>query len=263
MNGDITFNSNDLQTYDASTQVGIITNLLEPLDIPDKIAELYAIADANGSSIPAINYPSRRIPFGGAIKGSTIADLASRIDSFKGYFNGKDKNLDIGYAGTTRRYIATLNALSIKQIENTLFAKFTGEFICTKPFGVETSATSITNTLNHTSATLNMTPTIGGSAPYQYPLITITIDALTGTGDYIQITNDNNGQDMLVFGLGLTAGDVVEIDCFARTVKVNGDIVDYTGTFLELEPGANSLTYTDGFTTRTVDIVISYFKRYL
>lgn len=263
MNGDLSFNSNNLQTYSAATRLGIITNLLEPLDIPEKVMELYAIADADASSIPAINYPLKRIPFAGAIKGSTISDLASRIDTFKGYFNGKDKNLDIGYAGTTRRYIATLNALSIKRVEDSLFAKFSGEFICTKPFGVETSATVITNTLNHTSATLNVTPTIGGSAPYQYPLITITIDALTGDGDYIQISNDNNGQIMLIYGLGLVAGDVVEIDCFARTVKVNGDIVDYTGTFLELEPGANSLTYTDGFTTRTVDIVINYLKRYL
>lgn len=263
MNGDLTFDSNDLQTYDPATQVGIITNLLDHTDIPEKTMELYAIADANGSSIPAINYPAKRIPFAGAIKGSTQDNLDTRIDSFKGYFNGKDKNLDVDYAGTTRRYIATVNALSISRSQKALFARFTGEFICTKPFGVETSATSITNTLNHTSATLNMTPTIGGSAPYQYPIFTITIDALTGTGDYIQLANDDNGQNMVIFGLGLEAGDVVVIDCFARTVTVNDEIIDYSGVFLELEPGANSLTYTDGFTTRTVDIVATYFKRYL
>lgn len=263
MNGDLSFNSNNLQTYSPSTNVGIVTNLLEHLDIPEKVAELYAIADANGSSLPSINYPSKRIPFAGAIKGSTMNDLASRVDSFKGYFNGKDKNLDVGYAGTTRRYIATLNALSVERVSESLIAKFTGEFICTKPFGVETSATVITNQSNYTSATLNMTPTIGGSAPYQYPVFTITIDALTGTGDYVQVSNDNNGQTMLIFGLGLTAGDVVVIDCYARTVTVNGELVDYNGVFLELEPGANSLTYTDGFTTRTVDILANYYKRYL
>lgn len=263
MNGDVSFNSNDLQTYDPTTNVGIITNLLEHTDIPEQVGELFAIADADGSSIPSINYPSKRIPFGGAIKGSSQDDLDARIDTFKGYFNGKNKNLDIDYAGTTRRYIATKNSLLVRRQQTALFATFTGEFVCTRPFGIETSITSITNTLNHTSATLTVTPTIGGSAPYQYPIFTITIDAVTGTGDYIQLTNDNNGQDMLLFGLGLTGSDVLVIDCAERTVTVNGNIVDYRGTFLELEPGANSITYTDGFTTRTVDIVAGYYKRYL
>lgn len=263
MNGDLSFNSNNLQTYDPATDVGIITSVIDHTNLPDMIAELYAIADANGSSIPSINYPSKKIGIAGTIKGSSQDDLDSRIDTFKGYFNGKDKNLDIDYAGTTRRYIATKNALTISRQQKALFATFALEFICTQPFGVETSATSIISSLNYTGATLNMTPTIAGSAPYQYPVFTITIDALTGTGDYIQISNDNNGQDMLIYGLGLVATDVVVIDCFNRTVTVNGNIVDYTGAFLELEPGANSLTYTDGFTTRTVDIVANYYKRYL
>lgn len=263
MNGDITFNSNDLQTYSPTTDVGIVTNVIDHTDIPEKMAELYAIADANGSSIPSINYPSKKISIAGVIRGSTQDDLDSRIDTFKGYFNGKDKNLDIDYAGTTRRYIATANGISIKRLQKALWAEFAIEFICTKPFGEETSATVITNTSNYTSATLNMTPTIGGSAPYQLPVFTITIDALTGTGDYVQITNDNNGQAMVVYGLGLEAGDVVVIDCANRTVTVNGDLVDYDGVFLELEPGANSLTYTDGFATRTVDILANYYKRYL
>lgn len=263
MNGDISFDTNDLQTYDSNTGVGIVTNVIDHTNIPEKLAELYVIADADGSSIPSINYPSKKINIGGAIKGSTQDDLDNRIDSFKAYFNGKDKNLDIDYAGTTRRYIATANTISITRQQNALWATFTIEFICTKPFGVDTSSTSITNSLNHTSATLNMTPTIAGSAPFQYPMITITIDALTGTGDYIQISNDNNDQTMLIYGLSLAAADVLEIDCFARTVKLNGVSVDYNGSFLELEPGANSLTYTDGFTTRTVDIVVNYYKRWL
>lgn len=263
MNGDIAFNSHDLQTYSPASDVGIVTNLIEHTNIPEKIAELYAIADADGSSIPAINYPSKKIAIGGAIRGSSQDDLDSRIDAFKGYFNGKDKNLDVDYAGTTRRYIATANTISITRKQLALYATFAIEFVCTQPFGVETSATNITNQSNYTSATLNMTPTIAGSAPYQYPVITITIDALSGSGDFIQISNDNNGQLMLLYGLGLTAGDVIVIDCFARTVTVDGEIVDYGGVFLELEPGANSLTYTDGFTTRTVDILAEYYKRYL
>lgn len=264
MNGDLSYNSNDLQNYDPSTNVGIITNSIEHTNLPEKVMALYAMADADGSSIPAINYPSKRIVIGGVIKGSSQADLDSRIDTFKGYFNVKDKNLDIAYGASTRRYIATANTVSVVRQQNALFATFQIEFICTNPFGLDTSATDLwTTKSNFTSATFTETPTVGGNAPFQLPIFTITIDALTGDGDYVQISNDNNNQEILIYGLGLEAGDVIVIDCVERTVTVNDVEVDYYGTFLELEPGANSITYTDGFTTRTVDVAASYTKRWL
>lgn len=264
MNGDLTYNTNSLQTYNRVTRVGIITNLIDHTSIPDKIAELYAHADANSSSIPSINYPSKKIKIAGSIHGSTQADLDSRIDSFKAYFNGKDKNLDIAYGTGTRRYIATANAISVTRQQKALFATFAIDFLCTNPFGLDTAASNLFAAhTGSTIATFTETPTVGGTAPYQLPVFTITLTAITGAGDYLQISNDNNNQEILLYGLGLVTGDVVVIDCARRMVTVNGTEVDYYGTFLELEPGANSLTYTDGFTTRTVTVTATYVKRYL
>lgn len=268
MNGEITFNSNSLQTDN------IITNVIDHTSIPDQVANLYAIANANKSAIPGIDYPSKKITISGVIKGiEQIVDdvvvqtaqnnLDTMIDTFKGYFNGKEKNLDINYGGSTRRYIATKNAISITRTGNLVFAPFKVEFICTEPFGVDTTVTSITNTVGHTTASLTVTPTIAGTAPYQLPVFTITITALTGTGDYIMLTNNNNGQEMVIYGYGLKNGDVLIIDCVNREVTLNGTLIDYSGIFFELEPGANSLTYLDGFTTRTVTIKAEYYKRYL
>jgi adenylate cyclase class IV len=264
MNGSISFNSNDLQTYDPSTNVGIVTNVIDHTSAPDLIAQIYALADTNGSSIPALNYPSKKLRLAGAVKGSSQADLDSRIDTLKGYFVGKDKNLDVGYGSGTRRYIATPLALPIVRQDKPLIATYTLDVVCTLPFGLDTSTTDLWAIKNNfTSATFTETPTILGSAPYQLPVITITIDALTGAGDYVQISNDNNNQEIMIYGLGLTAGDVIVIDCVNRIVTLNGTEIDYYGTFLELEPGANSITYTDGFTTRTVDVSAVYTKRWL
>lgn len=264
MNGDISFNSNDLQTYNPTTDVGIITSAIEHTNVPEQMATLFAKADADGSSIPAINYPSKKISIAGTIKGSSQSDLDSRIDTFKGYFNGKNKNLDIAYGSSTRRYVATKNTLSVIRQQKSLYAKFAIEFICTNPFGLDTSTTNLwTAKTAFSSATFTETPTIGGTAPFQLPIITITINSLTGAGDYVQISNDNNGQELMVYGLGLIADDVIVIDCIERTVTVNGVEVDYYGTFLELEPGANSITYTDGFTTRDVDVSGVYTKSWL
>lgn len=263
MNGDIAYNTNDLQTYDRVAKTGINTNVIEHTDVPDRIAELYALADTNGSVIPNVNYPSRKIKIGGTIHGSTQDDLDSRIDTFKGYFRGKDKNLDIDYAGSTRRYIATPNAVSVSRQQKALFATFVIEFICTDPFGRDITPTSILSQANYTSATKTVTPTIGGTAPVQLPIFTFTIDSLTGAGDYLQISNDNNDQQILLYGLGLANGDVVVVNSETQEVTVDGDEVDYSGTFLELEPGPVSITYTDGFTTRQVDLDGYYYKRYL
>lgn len=264
MNGELTFNSNDLQTYDTITRLGINTNLIDHTNMPDQAAQIYAKADTDGSSIPAINYPSKKITIGGTIHGSTQANLDDRIDTFKGYFNGKDKNLDITYGSGTRRYIATKNTLSVQRQDHALFARFTIEFICTNPFGLDTSTTNLwAAKTGFTAATFTETPTIGGNAPYQLPVITITVNALTGEGDYVQISNDNNGQEMLIYGQGIEAGDVIVIDCAQRTVTIDDVEVDYYGTFLELEPGANSITYTDGFLTRNVDVAGVYTKRWM
>ena len=263
MNGDISFNGNNLQTFNYATRVGIITNLIDHTSIPNKIATLYGIADTNLSAIPSINYPSKTVSISGAIQGSTQADLDSRIDTFKGYFLGKDKNLDISYNGTTRRYIATENSTKITRQQKSLWATFEVEFICTVPFGLDVTPTSIMNAPTQTSQTYNVTPTISGTAPFQLPVFTITVTSKTGAGDFIQISNDNNNQQILILNKGIAAGNVVVIDCVKRKVTINGVEVDYTGTFLELTPGANSITYADGWTTRSVNLQASYQKRYL
>jgi phage-related protein len=266
MNGEISFNGNDLQTYDPVTQTGIIVDEIDHSDIPEKLLDIYAIANANKSAIAGDpDFVSKVITVTGTIVGSSVADLADRIDTFKGYFNGKDKNLDIGYGSGTRRYIATADkSPSIKPAAKRRYSPFTLKFVCTDPFGRDLTATNLWAAKNNfTAATFTEAMTVGGNAPYQLPVFTIHIDALTGAGDYLLISNDNNNQEILLYGLALVAGDTVVIDCAERKVTVNNVEVDYYGTFLELEPGANSITYTDGFTTRQVDVSATYVKRWL
>lgn len=264
MDGSLTYNSNSLQTYDPTTKVGINTNVIRHTSIPDSVAELYIKASASDSTVPDQEYPSKTITLVGTIHGSTQANLDDRIDTFKGYFGLRNKNLDIAYGSSNRRYtVMKANSVGIERQDKALFATFTIELIC-KPFGYDTATTNLwAAKTSFTSATFTETPTIAGSAPYQLPVFTITLTAISGDGDYVQISNDNNNQEMLLYGLGLQAGDVIVIDCNQRTVTVNDVEVDYYGTFLELEPGAASITYTDGFTTRTVDVAGVYTKRWL
>lgn len=264
MNGGLTYNSNDLQTYDPATKTGINTNVIEHTNLPDSVAELYIKANASDSDVPDQEYPSKTIRLGGTIHGDDQADLDDRIDAFKGYFAVRKKNLDIVYGSGTRRYtVLKVNSDSVVRQDKALFATFSFELVC-KPFGFDTSTTNLwAAKTGFTSATFTETPTVGGNAPFQLPIITITVNSLTGTGDYVQISNDNNGQELLLYGYGIQTGDVIVIDCVERSVTLNDVEVLPYGTFLELTPGANSITYTDGFTTRNVDVEAVYTKRWL
>jgi hypothetical protein len=243
--------------------VGINTNVIRHTDIPDNVAELYVIANASDSDVPSEESVSRKIVLGGTIHGSSQADLDSRIDTFKGYFAIRKKNLDITYGASGRRYVMLkVSGASIERSNNALYATFQYELTC-KPFGTDLTATNIINQLNRTTASYTASPTIAGNVLYQLPVFTITLDAKTGSGDFIQISNNLNNQQIIVMGQGLVAGDVLVIDSVNRLVTVNGNEVDYHGTFIELTLGANSITYSDGYDTRTVDIVGEYYKRYL
>lgn len=263
MTGAISFDSNNLQTYLATTHVGILTNKIEHTNLPEKDAALMGLANTNASVIPYVGYPTKKITISGSIVGSTQADLDSRMDSFKAYFIGKDKNLDIAYGSTTRRYIATANSISIARQQLALFAVFTIEFICTQPFGRNTSATTALSASGRTSSSYTDAYTFVGSAPFQLPLITITYSAVTGGTGFVQFGNNTNGQSIMITDQTWAALDVLEIDVANRTVKKNGVEIDFLGAFPEFPPGSQTFSYSDGFTTRTFAITVTYYPMYL
>lgn len=263
MTGAISFDSNNLQTYSPATVVGILTNGIEHTNLPAKDAALYPLANANQSVIPYVGYPSKAITITGVIVGSTQANLDSRIDSFKAYFLGKDKNLDIEYNGTTRRYCATVNTISVQRQQKALYATFAIEFICTLPFGKNTSATTALSATGRTLSGYTDPYTFLGSAPFQLPVITITFTAITGGAAFVTFGNNGNGQGITITDQTWAAADVLEIDVVNRTVKKNGVEIDFLGAFPEFAPGAQNFAYSDGFTTRTFNISVTYYQMWL
>lgn len=257
MSTGITFNSNSLQT------ANIHTADIDHGGMPEKDANLYPLAHANKSVIPLTNYPSRVIRISGKIIGSSIADLDSRIDTFKQYFVEQDKNLDIDYNGSTRRYIATVKRLEISRPGGLFYTNFSIDFICSQPFGQATTATTANTETNQTGATDTFTHTYLGTAPYQLPVITITIDSVTAGDGHITLSNNANNQGITVIGQTFVAADVLEIDSKNRTVKLNGTEIDFLGSFIEIAPGSQQINYEDGFTARQFDITIAYYPLYL
>lgn len=180
MGRSISFDGNSLQT------ANILTQDIDSESIPTKVVNTLALAHASGSRIPFTGYSGKTVRVSGLVVGSSVSDLDSKLDTFRGYFNGQDKNLDIGYGGSTRRYIATVNSLVITRPGGLMDAKFDIEFICTQPFGQNTATTSALSASSRTSATYTDSYTFLGTAPYQRPVWTITFNsAVTGTSNLV------------------------------------------------------------------------------
>lgn len=253
-----TYDGNNLQTDN------IIISLIDHESTPTKNAVLYALAHANKSVIPYINYPNRIVKIAGKVTAASIAALDTALDTFKSYFNGQDKYLDVGYGGGLRRYIATTDTpVIIDRPGGLAFANFAIEFVCTIPFGLDISATAALAATGRTSGVYNDNYTFLGSAPYQLPIVTLTMTTIPDA-DSRQIIwgNGNNGQVIAINRI-FTSGDIVIIDCVEKTVTVNGLPVAFTGGFPAFPLGAQVFQYSDTFTSRTFDVGVSYLKRFM
>jgi hypothetical protein len=396
----LTFATNSLQT------ANIVTAEIDHLNLPAQYQPVYPLAHADGSSIPYQGYVSRVIRISGTLIGTSIANLDALIDTFKGYFNGVDQNLDIDYNGTTRRYIATVNAITITRPGNLAYASFQVDFVCSNPFGINTANTTALSQSARTNSTYTDAYTFLGTAPYQLPVATITLTSVAtsvtnlianpgfetdtsgwssgGIGTFTRVTTQHqsgiaagqmvnaassplsvpvantygwelynisgltvgvtytvsvwlkgnagsesvqvktlganavttslttswqkvtftfvatattdqfyvysttasatwfiddlsvvsNDSAYIIWGnngngqtIGVTrafvSGDVVVIDCVAKTVTVNGVLVPYVGAFPEFPPGAQNFTYQDSFSSRTFTISVVYAQRFL
>lgn len=256
----VSFAGNSLQT------ANIFVKNIDHYSIPAKNIALMTLDHDNKSSIPFTSYSSRAIVIEGVITGSSVADLDSKLDTFRSYFVSQDQNLDIDYNGSTRRYIATLDAANsqIDRPGGLLYAEFSLKFICTNPFGQDTTPTTLLNQATRTLATYNDNVTVGGTAPYQLPIITVTLTAVSATGSQTMFVGNNaNGQGIYITRSVWANGDVVVINCTLKTVTVNGAAAIFSGAFPELAPGAQQIGYLDTFTSRTLTELVTQTPLYL
>jgi len=252
------FNSNVLQTSN------IITEEIDHHSGGDRKINLLSIARGNRSKITGINTPSKTITLRGTLVADTPALMDDLEDTFKGYLVGKDKYLDIPHGTGTRRYTATPTAPKIERPGGLSYGKFTAQFICSNPFGMDTSSTSLATGSSITTTPNNWSITVGGSAEYQYPIITVTLVSGTQfTNQSMSIGNNSNGQVCIIMRTWL-ASDVVVIDPLAdEPVTVNGLPVEFSGSIPIFEKGAGAVAYADTFLTRSVNYTIGQYKYWI
>jgi len=250
----ITFNSYDLQTSN------IIIEKILHTSAPDNGLRTDPRMGRDGSFLMSNYWIKKSIIATGNLLASSISDLDTRIDALKQNLVGENLNLDIGYAGGTRRYRATVSNIEINREHfNNTWCPFSITFVCADAFGKDTSATSVTQD-NNTSSPFSKTFAITGSIG-PYPVITLDLTEATAV-TALKIENTTTSDSITITRTYADAESLV-VDCNAMTVKVDSIDVDFSGIFPEFIVGSNILQVTVTGTPFDIDLDISYTSLYL
>ncbi len=197
------------------------------------------ITRSNGSVKISARYAEKIITIQGILIGTSAADLESKIDAFKELFSRQDKNLDIDWNGSTRRYVATCKRHDFDRDHfNISYVPWSAEFLVPLGIGTDSSETSIYDS-SGIGATASTTLTFAGSAQ---PRPIFTIDMTTaGSAQVIQLLNNDTGQFIKIDGPYANSDQII-VDCLAMTVKKNGTSINFRGLFPNFYIGANSFT---------------------
>ena len=186
----------------------------------------------------------------------SAAAYRAAVDSIMGKLYRVDQKL---YVSTTDRYI-NLSRLDKTKEEFVIGFAFRRAFIvasfrCNDPFWYSTTAASQDETIATNPQSLAVINTGNVDAP-----TIITVTAATAVPS-IKITNAADGREMTYSDPSLTGGAAVVFDSAAGTVKRDGTntINNFGGTFMQLQPGSNTLTFEGA----ACELNVSYTPRWL
>lgn len=257
INYSVIFNGTDLTSVS-----GLTVLATDPYTIPKRKLTIGELAQSNKSKVSSGFYTEKNITVKVIVSRATRALLEQSIDSLMGLLQGLEKELILVQSNNSRKYICTL-ADVVEGMSGGSSATMDIVFACSDRFGYDLAPTLIINNIGGTGATRNDQYDFTGSADTQCPVWTITLTALTGgTLKDVVIGNGATGQ-LLIINRTWVAGDLLEVDGYNNTVKVNGVEVDFTGTIPYFAPGVGYITYRDDLTTRTLSYKVTYVKRWV
>ena len=248
-------------TYDGTNILDNIqkTRLIQHESVADFNINILKPSRADGTIFIDEFIDTKEIVIEGIIQGTSQDNLEQNIDTFNELMNRRNKNLDISYAGGTRRYVCIPQEIKYnRDYFHLLFVPFRVVMLVPEGIGKDTSVTTLTaKTL--TAVTTTETITFAGSADPK-PIIRILINA-RGNGDVVRIENTDNSEYIDVLLDGMSSSDYIDINLEDFTVLKNGlTNVIYSGKFPKIKAGNNNLKYTvygSGYTLDQIQATVS------
>lgn len=232
-------------------------------NLPKRNLKTESITGFNRNITTSGNYEPKYINVGFNIT-AISRDVAERkLSDLLLILQPLEKNLVIRLAGNNRTWTASLKDLSLSK-SGGAYIEGVIVFVSKDIYNYDVSPTLITNQTGITSTYKGVTYTQGGNVPEQYPIITLQYTAIGNPTDLntVYVANTTTNQTLVVYRLW-TAGDILIINGYNKTVKVNGSYVDYEGGLLVFGLGVQYFTIRDTFTTRTYNINAVVYNGYL
>lgn len=241
-------------------KIGVLSH--DAFGFPDRRVELQELPRQDGAIERQSPWGAKTIRMEGFISGDTRAELADAVRSLKKALAPSTQKLIIDSLSKQGRYYnATCTKLDIVEDgkENISHLGWSAEFKCADPFAYDISEVSIE------SFTISNQGKIGannGGDATAYPYIQITTTSKVPVS--LNILNEITG-DSIRPKTTIIDKDVLVIDCEKMSIMKNGVEVDYSGGFIRLSSGANTLEYTmfSSASTPSVQSHIRWRHRYL
>lgn len=244
----ITYNSTSI-----NDNSNLITRTIIHDQSPDRVLNTIKLTRQDGEIIVNDSYNPKEITVEGVIVGSSQSDMESRLDTLKALVAQKDKNLDIDYAGGTRRYVCRNTKFTCTRDSFNIFhAPYTIVFYVAKGIGTNTSETNALTATGITAATDARSVVFAGSyQPRPRHKVTITT---RGNADTVRVINYDTGDYMDVDLDGFSDTDYFEIDEENQTVKKNGSTnINWSGKFPSVNPGTINMRLITKYGGYTLD----------
>jgi len=252
-----TFNGIDLASVSGLTILA--TNPYEPAM---RRLMLDDLARSDLAKVSSAFYTKKSIVVQVGITRATRDLVEQSVDSLMTILQATEKYLVIKQSGSTRKYTCTYQSTNMK-IDGGSYVEMQLVFETSDHFGYDINPTLLLQVTGFTSGQSTNAITVGGSAPWQVPVITITMSSVAGSGTRAIIVGNGATGQAVTISRSWTAGDVIVINASTQSIKVNGAEVTSSGAIPEFAPGVNYLTYTDNFTARTFSLTAVYNKRYV
>lgn len=226
--------------------------------VADRMVTSAQRAREDGEIFVLERYGKKVIHLQGTLIGTSQDDLDSKIDTFTELFSRQQKNLDISWNASTRRYVASCTKHSFDRDHyNTSAVPWTAEFTVLSGEGKDTSTTTPISAASLTLTTPATTSfTMSGSKPAR-PTLTVNIVSGGGGGAFpsgclgIEYLNTDTGEKMQVTSTTVAWGTApvgVTINCDAKTVTetAGGTTLPFYGVFPTFKIGTNNVQVSAG-----------------
>lgn len=254
----------DTEVYFAGNNLSIIAgaSLIDHdfNQLPSREIKSYKLARANKSITTSAEYSSKEVSVSFHLRGCDRGEAEEVLTDLKSYLRPVSKTLIVLQGGLEVIYKdSTLNEVNMSWYSNKII--LTLVFQVSDPIGYEDATTTLLNT-NVTNSAASNAVDVEGSFDIE-PRIILDYASITGgTGQSLTVKNEETGQGITLTG-NFATDDTIEINSAEKTVTMNGANIDFSGQFPVFPPNAGIFGYVDTFTTRSVDIIVTYEKRIL